>query len=197
LREGFTAIFLGDEEDIEMLEEFREESESSLKKNLELATQLDVDKWLKKRAEDDPGQVFSEMGSWPLITPKSGSISAHLDILSGRPNEVVYIAKIPTPLNWQAPAYVGMGGWNECPDPAALTALAKRWHERYGAEIVSITHDVMEFSVANPPATKEQAIELAKEQFIVCSDIVTQGVETISALAATLLNSNYWYFWWD
>jgi hypothetical protein len=29
------------------------------------------------------------------------------------------------------------------------------------------------------------------------SDIVDQGCESISNLAATLLNSPYWYFWWD
>jgi len=40
-------------------------------------------------------------------------------------------------------------------------------------------------------------MELAKEQYIFCNDIVDQGVGTVSALAATLLDSNYWYFWWD
>ncbi|WP_408057982.1 DUF4253 domain-containing protein [Undibacterium flavidum] len=28
-------------------------------------------------------------------------------------------------------------------------------------------------------------------------DIVDQGCETISKLAATLLNSEVWYFWWN
>ena len=38
---------------------------------------------------------------------------------------------------------------------------------------------------------------LAWEQFLFCEDIVSQGVETISNLGATLLNSPYWFFWWD
>lgn len=196
-RDGFTAIFLGREDDVEGLAENRECTKTSPEESLQQAATLDVDRWLQERFAGDPEQFASEMGHWPLMTPKAGSIMAHLDVLSGRPRGDVYIAKIPTAESWQAPAYIGMGGWNECPDDAVLTALAKRWHERFGAEIVSITHDIMEFSVTNPPRTKEQALELAKEQFIVCSDIVTQGVETISALAATLLNSNYWYFWWD
>ena len=78
-----------------------------------------------------------------------------------------------------------------------LTAFGKRWHEQYGAEIVSITHDVMEFTVAKPPQTKGAALALAKEQFVFCPDIVHQGVGDVAALAATLLKSNYWYFWWD
>jgi hypothetical protein len=38
---------------------------------------------------------------------------------------------------------------------------------------------------------------LAWEQYWYCLDIVDQGVGSVSALAATLLNSTYWYFWWD
>ncbi|HTV43360.1 MAG TPA: DUF4253 domain-containing protein [Candidatus Sulfotelmatobacter sp.] len=196
-RSGFTVILLGGEGDTDSLEEERDASGPTPEEYVRRAAELDVDKWLAERVAQDPEQFSSEMGRWPLIKPKAGSIMAHLDILSGRPKDVVYIAKIPTSLNWQAPAYIGAGGWNECPDAAVLAALARRWHERFGAEFVSITHDTIEFLVANPPASKEQAIELAKEQFIVCSDIVTQGTDTISALAATLLNSNYWYFWWD
>jgi hypothetical protein len=38
---------------------------------------------------------------------------------------------------------------------------------------------------------------LAREQYLYCSDIVWQGVGSVSNLSKTLLNSNYWYFWWD
>jgi hypothetical protein len=40
-------------------------------------------------------------------------------------------------------------------------------------------------------------ILLAKEQYAYCADIVEQGVGTIEALAATLLNGHIWFFWWD
>lgn len=196
-RSGFTAILLGGEDEAVMLAENRECHATSPEKYLRQAAKLDVDRWLKEEVGQNPEEYFWEMGEWPKKTPKGHSISAHLDVLSRRPLEVVSIAKIPTSENWKAPAYIGMGGWNACLDAGILTALAKRWHERFGAEIVSITHDVMEFSVKNPPTAKEQAIELAKEQYTVCSDIVSQGVETISNLAAILQHSNYWYFWWD
>lgn len=90
-----------------------------------------------------------------------------------------------------------MGGWNDCPDSSVLTAFAKRWHASFGAEVVSITRDVMEFTVANPPTTREAASKLAMEQYIFCPDIVEQGVGDVVTLAATLQNSSYWYFWWD
>ena len=40
-------------------------------------------------------------------------------------------------------------------------------------------------------------MDLAWEQYLYCQDIVVQGCETIANLAATLLNSPFWYFWWD
>lgn len=194
---GFTVILLGGKDDADGLAENREFSKSSAEENLRLAADVDTQQWLKKQREADPECYQSEAEEWPSETPDAGSISAHLEVLSRKPKKAAYLAKIPTPRNWEAPAYIGMGGWNACPDASVLTAFAKRWNERYGAEVVSITHDVMEFTVTKPPTTKETALELAKEQYVFCSDIVDQGVGDVSALAATLLNSNYWYFWWD
>ena len=38
---------------------------------------------------------------------------------------------------------------------------------------------------------------LALEHFLYCTDIVNQGYGTVEALAAVLLKSKYWHFWWD
>jgi hypothetical protein len=38
---------------------------------------------------------------------------------------------------------------------------------------------------------------LAQAQYVYCPDIVDQGVESIEALAATLLGDPRWFFWWD
>lgn len=192
-RAGFTTIMMGGKEDAEMLAEDREFGGASSEDSLATASTIDVDNWLSERA----GEYEPEIGDWPDQAPTPGSIGVHLEILSGKPKKEVAIVKIPTPRNWEAPAFVGMGGWNECPDAAVITAFAKRWFERYGAEIVSITHDVMEFTITRPPADRDLALTLAREQYLFCSDIVDQGVGEISALAATLLHSNYWYFWWD
>ncbi len=57
--------------------------------------------------------------------------------------------------------------------------------------------DVIEMRVARPPTTREDAMALANEQYAYCEDIVHQGVESLSNLAATLLNGTVWFFWWD
>ena len=55
----------------------------------------------------------------------------------------------------------------------------------------------MNIKVARKPETRAAALDLAREQFAYCSDIVEQGVGTLSALAASLMENDWWYFWWD
>lgn len=195
--EGFTALILGGKEDADSFAENSSFITATPEELIRAANAFDVESWVKDRLEEDDQVIEEVWGSWPTGTLEPGSISAHLDILSKKPRSEVHLAKVPTTTNWESPIYVGMGGWNDCPSPEIISAVSKRWHERFGAEIASITSDVMEFNVARPPATRDAALELAKEQYAFCSDIVHQGVGDISTLAAALHNSNYWYFWWD
>jgi hypothetical protein len=55
----------------------------------------------------------------------------------------------------------------------------------------------MNVRVQRRPPTREAALELAREQYVYCSDIVDQGVQTLSAFAAALMENDWWYFWWD
>jgi len=48
--------------------------------------------------------------------------------------------------------------------------------------------------VARRPATPEEALELARLQYEYCHDIVDQGVDTLSALAASLMAHDWWFF---
>ena len=89
------------------------------------------------------------------------------------------------------------GNWNDCPPPAHHVSLHKMWFKKYGAEIVSVKYDTIEFLLNERPRNTNDAISLAKAQFVYCSDIVTQGVLTLSHLASVLLQGKYWYFWWD
>jgi hypothetical protein len=104
---------------------------------------------------------------------------------------------VPTTTPWEVPAFLRMGGWNSCPDAAVHCAIHRYWQSQFGAVIVAATADVVEMDVSRPPGTREAAMELAKQQYNYCSDIVDQGTETLSLLAASLLNGAAWYFWWD
>ena len=108
------------------------------------------------------------------------------------------LAKIPVKNPWEIFAYLPFGGWNDCPDTAALMAVSKYWHEQHGAMPAVLTYDTIEYSVPAPIAPAH-AKELAVEQYAFCADIVEQGAPgtTVGKLAERLKKSNIWYFWWD
>ena len=111
--------------------------------------------------------------------------------------EEVILFEIPVKNPWEIPAWLPMGGWNECPAAEEMIAVAKYWYEKYGAVIATVSHDTLEFYVEKKVSDGEQAMELAKEQYSFCPDCVDQGVGTIGQLCESIKNSNVWFFWWD
>lgn len=124
-------------------------------------------------------------------------LTLHIDISTGKPLAAVLVAQISVSEPWEIPAKFKYGDWNECPKPEVHCALWRYWYKKFGAEIVGISHDVIEAKVSNPPKTKDEAMELAWAQYLYCNDIVDQGVETVANLAAILMGHENWYFWWD
>ena len=55
----------------------------------------------------------------------------------------------------------------------------------------------MDLRVARPRQSRADALDLAREHYVYCADIVDQGVGTLSAMAALLLGNERWSFWWD
>jgi Domain of unknown function (DUF4253) len=142
--------------------------------------------------------TLAEVGSFnSTIQPTDESISIPYNVLTYAPYPTVWIALIPTTFSWQVPAFLKFGNWNSCPLPEVHVCLMNYWFEKYGAEVIGISHDVVEMQIKNPPSDRESAFRLAQEQYLYCADIVDQGCETLNNLAATLLNGKTWYFWWD
>lgn len=192
-----TPIIMGGPDDIDLLMENMELSEDSLEQILDKSADVTLPEWFDKRAAQDEEYYRFPDGEWPKNGSPSLELSVHLEVLSKRPKKQVIIGMIPVAESWKVPAHLKLGGWNECPLPEEHVAIFKRWHEQYGAEIACVTGDVVECTVSRPPANQQDALTLAREQYVYCPDIVDQGVETIENLGATLLNANVWYFWWD
>lgn len=110
----------------------------------------------------------------------------------------VIIAEIPTGKPWEIFAWLPFGGWNECPDTADLMAVSKSWYERFGAVPSVMTHDVLDYELPRP-VPEAEAMCAAREQFGFCPDVIYSAEEdfTGGTLAASLLNSRCWTFWWD
>jgi hypothetical protein len=137
-----------------------------------------------------------QLGEWPSEPSPWPGLSIATD-LYGEPLAKVYIAIIPTDDWTTVPAYLRWGGWGKCPDPEYHVAALRSWRARYGVELVGLSFDVMNLRTAKRPSTREIALALAREQYAYCSDIIDQGTGTLSALAATLMVSDWWNFRWD
>lgn len=138
-----------------------------------------------------------ETGRWPARPEADTAPTTPFDPLTGAPYDPCYILVVPAGHGWEVPAYTAWGAWNECPPPELHIAALRSWHERFGAELVGMSADVLDVRVTRRPATREEALALASEHFEYCPDIVWQGSETLAPLAATYMVSDFWYFWWD
>jgi hypothetical protein len=137
------------------------------------------------------------LGEWPATPNPSAGLSVAHNLLTRKPLPKVYIGLAPTD-DWTAiPAFLRWGGWNDCPRAEYHIAALRTWRDRYGAELVGINSDTINLRVATKPKTREEALALAREQYIYCADSIDQGVGTLSALAADLMADDWWYFWWD
>ena len=137
------------------------------------------------------------LGVWPSETDASSGLSIAYDIRTDTPLPKVYIGIAPTDDWTTIPAYLRWGGWNDCPAPEYHVAAMRAWRDRYGAELVGISADTINLRVTRRPETRSDALSLAREQYNYCSDLIDQGVGTLSALAAERMANEWWYFWWD
>jgi len=197
-RTGLYPILFGDQDDFDRAhDQLRELHEPGPDAEIEESLKLDPLEWLRKRADDDPEYYEMFHGDWPEHPEAKIDIVTHQELRSGKPKPSVIIGLLPVQTPWHVFAHLQWGGWNECPFPAEHCAMHRYWQDSYGAEVVSITGDIVQCVVSRPPNDRHASVQLAKQQYVYCADIVQQGTDTIEALAALLLDGRYWYFWWD
>jgi len=195
--EGTFPVIIGDRESAERLIELWEEPFDH-DAELARASQLSPEQWFEERRQEEDEYLLDE--SQDEIHPDGTAPMTQLTIghdHRGRPKSEVFIATIPTSDSTTVPVFLRFGDWNACPSPHVHMAMARYWRERYGAEIATLSSDVVEFTVSRPPADDAQAMELAWQQYLYCADLVDQGVGSVATLAQALKGSTHWYFWWD
>ncbi len=145
-----------------------------------------------------PEDLTAPKGIWPSeIIGFAQGPTVNIEILSGKYFDEVHIILIPTKNGWEVPAFLNWGNWNACPPAKFHVAALKMWHDLYGAELVSLSGDMLEVRVTRKPKTRTEALKLADELYYYCADLIDQGFETKSNLAAALMSSHWWSFWWD
>jgi len=152
----------------------------------------------REDADTRTGAIPQELrGPWPENIQPHASPLILTDFATGDFKQEILIGLMPTARAWEAPAYADFGGWNACPPAHIHVALAKQWNDCFGARLIVMGADVIEFELEQPIQDRATALDLAEQHFRYCEDVVTQGTGTIEALAAHLIGARYWYFWWD
>lgn len=199
-KSGHWPLILGPNEAIEHQNGHLQYNESpGVAAILARATGETVERWRRGRHLDDESdpEFARPHDKWPASVERPDEFSVPLKTFSRKPHESVWLGLLPTRDSCEVAALFNFGEWNDVPEAAVHVAIHRDWRERFGAEIACLTGDIIEMQVARPPMTREAAQALAEEQYDYCPDIVDQGVGSIEALAARLLNGRIWYFWWD
>lgn len=164
---------------------------------LRAADECDPDRWFEIRRSD----FDADERPMPRKPGAKGDAPKGFHVTHPGPKgegaEDLFMVLVPTKDPCAVPAHIAFGGWNECPDPHVQVAMLRRWNRAYGVEPVTCGGDVLELRAAKRPGTLGEALQLAEEQFLYCNDIVDQGLDSIDALADTLMRSSIWFFWWD
>lgn len=194
---GHWPVIFGEPKNVDRLcEIFGTEDAENPAEAMQSASSVDVREYFQGRAEEFSGD--GAHGDWPKKPEGMPDFTIPRKILEpDKFHETVVIALIPATHSWEVPAVLSFGGWNDCPFARDQVAVLRYWNEIYGAELVGLSGDVMELEASRKPASKEEALKLAQEQYWFCYDIVEQGVGTIENLAGGLMASSIWYFWWD
>jgi Domain of unknown function (DUF4253) len=155
-RPGAIPVLLGDGDSVDQTLETYHHNSQSVERIQEIGLGLDVQQWIEQRLADEPEYYTFDLaasgdaGPVPLFSPA-------YDILTRRPRPEVFFGLIPVASSWLVPAYLKIGNWNDCPEASVHVAFFRSWFERYGAEVVTVANDVIEFQVARPPRTVAQA----------------------------------------
>lgn len=110
--------------------------------------------------------------------------------------EELVVLSLPLASGNEAPLWIPMGGYNECPLPVYQSVIVGHWQEEYGIKILAVTEDTWIFQASTRPQTHQEALQLAKEHFIFCQYVLDE-FPSVGHYADYLMKQDVWYFWWD
>ena len=167
-----------------------------------LSTPYENAEGILKNRFDETKEIYTSDGDidWDNDIIAWGKESAECDALNSiilsQSDNILCFVDVPVQSVYDVFCYLPFGG-AESPEPMEHRSIAKYWFEKYGAVPCFMSGDVLQFYVKRPVSEEGEVKALALQQFGFCSDIVTQGCETVQNLATSLKNSRFWYFWWD
>jgi hypothetical protein len=194
---GLYPILVGSQADYnELLNRHSEVNQSASQAIVSRSLEIEVLQWFQQELEEDPDYYNIDEGEWPNEPWGMGNgLRGHIDPKTNNFLEQVVIGLLPVKEPWETFAFLNWGGWNSCPRAEEHCALHRYWYQKHGAQVIGIAFDSLDCLVTKPPTTREESLLLARELSIYNGELTEVG--TLSNLAAMVLNSRYWYFWWD
>jgi len=146
-----------------------------------------------------------ELGPFPGLAPRSDSrLSAAERDAALRPVPAARIGLVPAQRPADALAIVG---WSTFDDPACgdepqnavwIAAVLRSWEDRFGARLLNVGPGaVIRLLVERPPRSLEAAQRIAAEHRVFADECAGTGANDIPTIAASIVNSPVWTFWWD
>jgi Domain of unknown function (DUF4253) len=90
-------------------------------------------------------------------------------------------------------------GWtpSDQSDALPVAAVVRSWEDRFGARLLRVGFAEFSLLVDRPPRTIEHAQRIAAEHFAFCDECAGKGLSDIPSIAANLMQTPIWTFWWD
>lgn len=157
------------------LELTKEDIEKLRKQTIQSVEQIDVKAFLKERLQESMQMHQADDIEGDFIGFEASHCFYSYNDYNDQPMKNIILVKIPVKNPWEIAAWIPMGGFNDCPNPAEQVAVFNYWYEKYGAVPAVVTYENWEMELKKPPVDKQQVLELAKEQFAFCYDRVMQN----------------------
>lgn len=106
-------------------------------------------------------------------------------------DEPTFLLLLPTVNAWEVPAFINWYG-AEMIGSEAVIAQLKQWYEKYQAEIVMSYGTLLNFVVGKPPATTEEAMELAYSHSLLAPCTIVLPGTPINEYAMGLMQTTKW-----
>lgn len=97
--------------------------------------------------------------------------------------------------SWDVLEIVSFGNFNDCPAADVIVEQSKLWYDKYGAEIVEISHDTIKYSLPDSPDLKK-ASEL-KEEIILFAPESISLFNSETDMTEEIIKEKCFYLWWD
>ena len=80
---------------------------------------------------------------------------------------------------------------------SGIPAVVRSWEDRFGARLLRVGFAEINLLVDNPPRSIGHAQCIAAEHFAFCDECAGDGLSDIPGIAAGLMKTPIWTFWWD